>query len=523
MTPRDLRSPAAAVWLDDPAAGLHLIGPRLRRAAAAARRRAAALQRPVVAWTGARAPLMDPLDLLALDPVRAHDPVLFARPAGSFSLLGIGSAWGFSGSGPDRFTRARLAWEALVEDAVGEAAGDDESRGAVPAGAADAWGAGPVLAGGFSFVSVPGEGPPWTGFPGASLRLPRVAVAAVGGACWVTLAVVARPDASTAVIDGEVDACIHLVKALVHSGTDRAARPGASCGSPPPAEIVCEERPPAEVWKATVASATRAVRNGALEKVVVARALWVRGGPFDPADTLRRLRDGYPTCTLFAVVRDGRCFLGATPERLVRVCGGQVSAMALAGSAPRGATEDEDRRLGEMLLASPKDRIEHAVVVDALRDAIAEMCGQVSVAASPSLFKVANVQHLVTPISARRQDHTTVLDLAGRMHPTPAVGGVPRDDALAWLRRHEGLDRGWYAGPVGWMNRSGEGEFAVAIRCALLHPEGATLFTGCGIVADSDPDQEYAESCLKLRPMLAALGAGARDPAPSGGRGWSVP
>ncbi|MDR7486103.1 MAG: isochorismate synthase [Armatimonadota bacterium] len=511
MTPRDLRSPAAAIRLDDsadPGAGLHLIGPRLRGAAAAARRRAAALQRPVVAWTGARAPLTDPLDLLALEAVCSHDPVLFARPEESFSLLGIGTAWEFSGSGPDRFARARLAWEALVEDAVGETVGDEDLRGAAPAGAADAWGAGPVLAGGFSFVSAPGERPPWAGFPEASLRLPRVAVAAVGGACWVTLAVVVQPDASAAVIDDEVDACLHLVEALAHSGTDRAVHPGALRGNPPRAEVVCEELPPAEVWKATVASAARAVRNGTLEKVVVARALWVRGGPFDPADTLRRLRDGYPTCTLFAVIRDGRCFLGATPERLVRVRGGQVSAMALAGSAPRGATEDEDRRLGEMLLASPKDRLEHAVVVDVLRDALAEMCGQVTVAASPSLFKVANVQHLVTPISARRQDRATVLDLVGRMHPTPAVGGVPRDDALAWLCRHEGLDRGWYAGPVGWMNRSGEGEFAVAIRSALLHPGGATLFTGCGIVADSDPDQEYAESCLKLRPMLAALGAG---------------
>jgi len=433
--------------------------------------------------------------------------MLLARPDESFSLLGIGSAWEFSENGPDRFTRARLAWQALTEKAVGDALdGDDDIRSAPRAAAVDAWGAGPVLMGGFSFVSGPGEGWPWAEFPAASLRLPRVSVAGIGSVSWVTLAVVARPGKSSEMINGEVDEYLGLLDALSRAGMGQGGHAG-SHGSASPTEILREELPPAEVWKATVASAVCSVRSGTLKKVVVARALALRGGPFDPVETLRRLRDGYPTCVLFAIVRDDRCFLGATPERLVRVRGGEVSAMALAGSAPRGATEDEDRRLGEMLLASPKDRIEHAVVVDVLREALTETCGQVTVAPSHSLLKVSNVQHLFTPITARLHDHATVLDLVGRMHPTPAVGGVPRDDALGWLHRHEGLDRGWYAGPVGWVDRGGEGEFAVAIRSALLHPEGAMLFTGCGIVADSDPDQEYAESYLKLRPMLSALGA----------------
>jgi isochorismate synthase len=254
-----------------------------------------------------------------------------------------------------------------------------------------------------------------------------------------------------------------------------------------------------------VAAGAREVREGLLKKVVLARGVKVRATGFDAADTLRRLRADYPTCTLFAIVRGDRCFLGATPERLVRVRGGEVNAMALAGSAPRGETEEEDRRFGAMLLAGPKDRLEHAVVVEVLREALTTVCTSVSVAEAPTLLRFRNVQHLHTPIVARLRGRSTVLDLVRLLHPTPAVGGVPREKALQWIGRHEGLDRGWYAGPVGWIDRAGEGEFAVAIRSALVRRDEATLFAGCGIVGDSDPDQEYAESGLKLRPMLSAL------------------
>jgi isochorismate synthase len=296
------------------------------------------------------------------------------------------------------------------------------------------------------------------------------------------------------------------VRACLDACADALRRSAPQAGSHPDgAELLVDELIPAEAWKETVAAAADAVRDGGLKKVVLARAIRIRASRLDPIRALRRLGADYPGCTLFAVAHGDRCFLGATPERLVRIRHGEVSVTAVAGSAPRGATEDEDRRLGEGLLANPKDLAEHAVVVDALRDALSRICTTVSVEADPVVLKVRNVQHLSTPVTGTLRERRTALDLVELLHPTPAVGGAPRDEALRWIHEHEGLERGWYAGPVGWVDRTGDGEFAVAIRSALLRGAEALVFAGCGIMGSSDPDQEYAESWLKLRPILSAL------------------
>jgi isochorismate synthase len=190
---------------------------------------------------------------------------------------------------------------------------------------------------------------------------------------------------------------------------------------------------------------------------------------------------------------------------LVRVEGTRIQATCLAGSAPRGASEGEDQRLGEALLASGKERHEHALVLDALRDALAPVCRELTIPEAPVLLQTRNIQHLHTPLEGVLADSATVLELVELLHPTPASAGLPRAGALALLRTQEAFDRGWYAGPVGWMDRTGSGEFVVAIRSALVAEQEASLYAGCGIVAGSDPDQEYAESSLKLMPMLWAL------------------
>jgi isochorismate synthase len=220
---------------------------------------------------------------------------------------------------------------------------------------------------------------------------------------------------------------------------------------------------------------------------------------------LARLEAAYPACHVFAISRGRRTFLGATPERLVRLERGVVCATALAGSVRRGATPAEDAALVATLQASAKNRHEHEVVVRGLTHDLAELCDDVRAAAEPVPMTMRNVHHLYTPVTARLRAGHDLLDLVARLHPTPAVGGLPRDAALEWLREHEGLDRGWYAAPVGWMGADGDGEFAVALRSALLDGESATLFAGCGVMSDSDPDDELAESELKLRPMLQAL------------------
>jgi isochorismate synthase len=228
---------------------------------------------------------------------------------------------------------------------------------------------------------------------------------------------------------------------------------------------------------------------------------------FDPAAVLRALGTRYNDCYLFAIDRGGRCFLGATPERLVRKSGALVKTTCLAGTTRRGGTPDEDEILGADLLASGKNRAEHAVVVHMIAGAMQAVCTDLQRPNTPTLLRLANVQHLYTPIVGRLRDGVSLLDLVARLHPTPAVGGFPRAAALAHIRAVEGMDRGWYAAPVGWLDARGDGEFAVALRSALLHGDTARLFAGCGIMADSEPDAEYAETLVKLRAMLSALEA----------------
>ena len=200
-----------------------------------------------------------------------------------------------------------------------------------------------------------------------------------------------------------------------------------------------------------------------------------------------------------------RYFVGATPERLVFAQDGQVHTMALAGSAPRGASEQEDRQLGMELLSSEKNQREHAIVVNMVRNALENLCSHVQVADTSRLLKLQNIQHLQTSITGELLPGHNILEALHDLHPTPAVGGFPREAALAEIRENEQLDRGWFAGPIGWIDKDGHGEFAVALRSGLIDGKKATLFAGCGIVADSDPDNEYTESCLKLRVMLRGI------------------
>jgi isochorismate synthase len=268
-----------------------------------------------------------------------------------------------------------------------------------------------------------------------------------------------------------------------------------------------EECQPASDWKRLIADTVWDIEHGKFEKVALARSLQVRvEHPIDIGRVLGRLRGAYPTASIFAFAHDDVCLLGATPERLVGVRSGIVRASGLAGTARRGTTAGEDALLGRQLLESSKDRHEHAVVVDMLRAAFAELCVDTHAPAEPRLVKLNNVQHLYTPVTGRLRAPFTLLDLIDRLHPTPAVGGLPRAAALDHIRLREGLDRGWYAAPIGWLDARGEGDFAVALRCGVVQGKQALIFAGAGIVQDSDPDEEYAETWLKFQPMLGALG-----------------
>ena len=258
-------------------------------------------------------------------------------------------------------------------------------------------------------------------------------------------------------------------------------------------------------WLDEVSAAVASIQAGDLSKVVLARdeVVW-RKTVFSERTIAMRLARRFPQC--FTFVCDG--LVGATPELLVRRRGRAVESLVLAGSARRGSDPDEDAAEADRLFNSAKERSEHSLALDSVREALERVCSDIAVPSEPEILRLANVQHLATRITARLDDPTpSVLELVDLLHPTAAVGGVPGDAALARIRHAEGDLRGRYAGPVGWVDGQGDGEWGIALRCALVSGNRAQLFAGAGVVAASLPEAELEETRLKLRAMENALGA----------------
>ena len=266
--------------------------------------------------------------------------------------------------------------------------------------------------------------------------------------------------------------------------------------------------PSAEAYEEAVARAVERIHEGSLLKVVLARTLRVEAGrSLDPTQLLRRLRAVEPECYAFAMDLDqGRTIVGASPELLVSRSGLEVRANPLAGSAPRAGDPGQDRANAEALGSSAKDRQEHAIVVEAVFRALQPLCVDLRYDPEPTLLATANVWHLSTRFRGTLRDPTvSSLDLVRALHPTPAVCGDPRDEAMQMIRDLEPVPRGHYAGAVGWMDANGDGVWALALRCAEIHGETARLFAGAGIVADSEPALELDETERKFRAFLDAL------------------
>lgn len=438
----------------------------------------------------------DPIEVFERGQRHATAVRLWSQPSETFSLVGVGAAFTLTVGTAGRFRQAARRWQELTQEALVE-------------GLAPSVPAGPLLLGGFAFDEQLPATALWAAYPAGQLVLPQLLFTQTETDHWLTWNAVIEPDSD---VVAEYAKLMQLREGLVSFvGPYRRpsawpnARPGPRSALPQRVLERVALRAPAD-WQAEVAQAAQLVRQGALEKVVLARAVQLQAQqPFQAASALRHLAAHYAGCYIFAIANGAQCFLGATPEQLVRLRDNQVSTMALAGSIQRGGTSVEDYELGQELLSSTKDRHEHAIVVRAVVEALGETCLGPQYHGVPTLLKLGNIQHLYTPIVGKLANGYTLLDLVERLHPTPAVGGRPREAALAIIRACEKLDRGWYAGPVGWLDAGGEGEFAVALRSALLAGSTATLFAGCGIMADSDPEREYVEADLKLNPMLRAL------------------
>ena len=399
------------------------------------------------------------------------------------ALASLGCVCAIEETGPERFKRVAERWRAL---AAGASCDQPDGRAA----------SGPVAVGGFAFAPDGGSAPHWRGYAPASLHVPEVALARRGEDVHMTLcALVGADDMADEVLASLQARAEELREApFPLLDPDPAGRPTVVGAMPP------------EHYEGAVARAVERIRNGELEKVVLTREVQVHAaGDHDPAAVLGILREGFPSCYVFAVGRGDAAFIAASPELLIRREGLRAGTLALAGSTRRSADPAVDDHLGEQLLRSDKDRSEQEIVTRRIVRSLRPHSVWVTTAEEPIVVRMANIQHLATPIRAQLARPVSAVELAGVLHPTPAVGGEPHDVAARMIPELEGLDRGWYAGPVGWTDINEDGEFCVALRCALVEGRLARCYAGVGVVSDSDPAEELAETETKLQALLPVL------------------
>jgi len=421
---------------------------------------------------------------------------VFEQPdRGRAALATLGEVAHLSASGPDRFAVVADRWRGMSATAVA-----DPTEGL---------GSGPIAVGGFAFAPDGGGAPHWAGFAPASLIVPEVALTRraprrdrgdARAEVRLTLAAMADPD----------DLAEELMARLERRLAELRDAPLPLLDPAPAGRYQVASAMPPEHYEAAVASAVRLIEQGELEKVVLAREVQVHAGGgapiiYDPAAVFGVLRDAFPSCFVFCAGRGDATLVAASPELLVRREGHRVSTLALAGSTRRSADPAVDDHLGEQMLRDESYREEHAIVARRIERTLRPHAVWVAAAPEPELVRIANIQHLATPIRAQLTAPIETLKLVGLMHPTPAVGGEPAEPALRKIPALEGFDRGWYSGPVGWTDGAGDGEFCVALRCALLRGGIARCYAGNGIVRDSDPAKELAETEIKLQALLPLL------------------
>ncbi|CAN5344689.1 MAG: isochorismate synthase [Nocardioides sp.] len=406
----------------------------------------------------ARVPHDQVTDLLAMLP-DADSPTAWVRRGDG--LVGWGVAARIRTAGPTRFADAAKWWDDLVAAAVVTDTVDEPGSGLVGFGS-------------FAFSDGSSDHPADTAQPGSVLVVPRVIVGRRGRSAWITTV-------------GDVSPL--PIPDSVRRPRSVAVRPGA-----------LDEGE----WMDAVAAAVARINHGDLDKVVLARdVIATLADPLDVRAPLARLASAYPTCWTFHV----DSMFGATPELLVRRERGLVTSRVLAGTIQRTGDDAHDLALAATLARSSKDLEEHEYAVRSVADALEPHCSSMNVPEAPYVLHLPNVMHLATDVTGVSRDQATALELAASLHPSAAVGGTPTAAAVALIDQLEQMDRDRYAGPVGWMDADGDGEWGIALRSATVL-EGGTrvrLFAGCGIIADSDPSSELAESAAKLIPVLDAL------------------
>ncbi|WP_338471990.1 isochorismate synthase [Niallia sp. XMNu-256] len=402
-----------------------------------------------------------------------------------FYIVGLGICKQMvTDQGADRFFHVKKQWEHLMKHVIIQK--NDEVQGT-----------GPTAFGCFSFDPLKEKTSLWSKFHDSIFRIPKYMLTIKNEQMYLTANVIcSHRDDQTKVYEIEQE-----VEEILKNKWSRTEQYEEN-------SIYKRIDINPEEWKETVKSVAKDLKhNDSLRKVVLARELrLVFPHRVVIEKVLETLMQEQNNSFVFAFESKGDCFIGATPERLVKKEKERVFSVCLAGSIGRGKTEEEDFRLGYSLLNDKKNLIEHQYVVDMIREAMNETCYEVNIPESPQLFKLKHIQHLYTPVTGKANYDTTLLALVERLHPTPALGGLPKEKANEKIREVEELDRGLFGAPIGWFDHLGNGDFSVAIRSGLIQGNEASLFAGCGVVEDSLAEMEFEETNIKFKPMLSALG-----------------
>ncbi len=423
---------------------------------------------------------IDPLLFFSLGKREPFETRCFwSNPTNDTIIVGLGEAYTISDNGStERFETIEKMWKKLVQHTT---IVDDFAP----------YSTGPILMGGFSFDPLKKRTELWDHFDDAKFVLPAIMLSSYKGRTYITTNILCEPTGTS--FDESV---FEQLEGLLDEGYKFQKI----------TSFTKEEVQPQE-WMESVRNATKKVQSGEVEKVVLAREIKLHFDDTIEADAvLARLKEEQPMSYLFAIEYKNSCFIGASPERLIKKKAKEFLTTCLAGSIRRGETPSEDEQLANELLSDRKNLHEHDVVVQMIKNAMKESCTSISSPTHPGILKMRDIQHLYTPVKGVAKDNVSLLTVVNRLHPTPALGGQPKQKAFEIIRELEILDRGWYGSPVGWLDTNDNGEFAVAIRSGLLNGSNASLFAGCGIVEDSEPESEYTETMIKFRPMLSALG-----------------
>ncbi|MDQ0220255.1 isochorismate synthase [Peribacillus cavernae] len=397
-------------------------------------------------------------------------------------IAGLGKVEKIQVSAADsRFMEVEASWTALIENAV-------------KTGILEKEGTGPLLFGGFSFDHNKSNSLLWDQFGDNLFYIPAFMLSIVKGQAYLTTNLICSPEDHVQLFIKMINERDTLLSGSVNFGNGHH-------------EIIEQREIAPEHWKYTVANTIEEIKGTDLKKLVLAREMrLIFNHSVLSEQVLQKLAVEQQTSFVFSLETGSDCFIGASPERLIKKTGNEMFSTCLAGSIARGKTKQEDDRLGYELLHDQKNLVEHQYVVSMIGEAMKSVCSSVNIPKAPALMKNRHIQHLYTPVKGMCNRFVSIFEMIEKLHPTPALGGLPKEKAVRRIREVEQLERGFYSGPIGWTDSYGNGEFAVAIRSALLQGKEASLFAGCGIVEDSTPEGEYNETSIKFKPMLSALG-----------------